>query len=69
MKRFIQEFLQYNDWLTIGLIVIPWIVGLVIILDNILVKPIQWYWNNLWKGMNDTKRYKVITYTFTTKLW
>ena len=68
-QRFITEFFQYNDYITLITILVPWFIGAGVILDiawrNIVIR----YWNNLWRGMDKEVRYEITTLTFTTKKW
>jgi hypothetical protein len=69
MEKFLTEFIQYNGLLTAMLFMIPWVLGVCVLIESTVVKLIKLYWNDLWKGMNDNKRYTVNTFTFTTKRW
>jgi len=68
MKTII-EIISYNDKLFLALFILCCGLGASILFDLFIIKPIQWYWRWLWKGMNDEKRYELITITFKSARW
>jgi hypothetical protein len=47
------EFITFNDWPLLLIVAIPWLLGVVIILDIIGTIYTSW----LWKGIEDEDRY------------
>ena len=68
MKPFI-EFLAYNDRLLLTIIGSLCAIGSAVVLDMLVVRPIQWLWSLLWKGMDDEDRYETINITFKSARW
>jgi hypothetical protein len=52
----LNEFVELHPWWTIAALVIPWCwaVGVWI---GLLIRA---YWRNLWKGMDEEKRYEYV---------
>jgi hypothetical protein len=74
MGKALSEFIQFNSYLTLVLFLIPWFLGVAILLSEFTVLPFiklcKWFYHSyLFKGINDNKRIEFKAYTFKTELW
>jgi hypothetical protein len=53
------EFITYNDYLTLLLLLIPWAIGISVVLAVLIEK----YWSWVWKGMEEEARYFYVKFS------
>jgi hypothetical protein len=63
------EVLRYNDTLTLLAVFIPWVIGIALLFDKFVIRPIIWCWHDLWKGMDAEARYEIVKLTFKSARW
>ena len=54
--RVLIELITYNGVTFVLFVLIPWALGIAIVLDIFFL----YFWNKLWKGMEEKKRYMYI---------
>lgn len=54
--RVLIELITYNGVTFVLFVLIPWALGIAIVLDIFFL----YFWNKLWKGMEEEKRYMYI---------